>query len=131
MSGCTTVTGFIPERKEPESAGDSTASQSSWVILSGLCFFIIFSLSFISPTKANEANHVATAGIDKRINTIANTTKSHPTIFAIVDTVVLGLKGILPLKAFGLDKVNTMLGKVSGPLRLIPFVLHDFIVYTK
>ena len=131
MSGCDVVTGFIPERKEPESAGDSTASQSSWVILSGLRFFIIFSLSFISPAQANEENCVATAGVDKRVKTSTNTTKGHPTIFAIVDTIVLGLKGCLPLKAFSFGKVNAMLGKVSDPFTFIPIVLHDFIVYTK
>jgi hypothetical protein len=40
MSGCFSATGFMLERIELVSAGDSMESQSSWEILSGLCFFI-------------------------------------------------------------------------------------------
>lgn len=99
--------------------------------VSGLCFFIIFSLAFIGPAQTDETNCTLTTGIDQNVEVVPNKTEGHPPFFAIVNAIVLGFNGGFSIKVFSLDKINTMLGKVGSLFAFIPVVSRGFVVYKK
>lgn len=53
-----------------------------------------------------------------------NATQGHPSLLAVIKTMVNRLNGRVPLEALGVDKIHPVLGKVGDPLVFVPFVLH-------